>query len=296
MVKEKNNNKNNLVSKLSNAIKVSSIVLIVVLGTGLNYQTIQAIKTENTYIEEVQKIEKTFDKEINVIYVNCVTNHDSSRNTDWWNYPQEICLFKNPDESNLLLPVSKKYKLPEEFVPSDLVTSEAEGIRFLKPLLVRQIILDPLKKLGKAAKSDGIDLSVTSAYRSYPNQDNTYEYWVDYNGNSPERADMISARPGHSEHQLGTTVDFSSSETRDRIGDIFHNTRAAHWLADNAWKYGFVLSYPEGAEETTGYKYESWHYRYIGIENAREWHESGMVLSEWLEEHSWLVKSTAIEN
>jgi D-alanyl-D-alanine carboxypeptidase len=94
---------------------------------------------------------------------------------------------------------------------------------------------------------------------------------------------MISARAGHSQHQLGTAIDFSSAEINDGLSGIFANTQASKWLNENAWKYGFVISYPEGGEYATGYSYESWHYRYIGRSNAQEMINSGMILEKYLQ-------------
>ena len=121
---------------------------------------------------------------------------------------------------------------------------------------------------------------MVSGYRSYSTQINTYNYWVGVNG--IDGADKISARAGHSQHQLGTAIDFSSSEVADGLGGSFRYTKAATWLAENAWRYGFAISYPSGYEAVTGYSYESWHYRYIGITNAKEMHDSGMILELYL--------------
>ena len=145
-----------------------------------------------------------------------------------------------------------------------------------------------LKALNTQAKADGIDLSVISSYRSYSQQVSTYNYWVSYNGGSTNAADQISARAGHSQHQLGTAIDFSTNEIHDAIGDAFTSTKAAKWLATNAWKYGFALAYPLGSESITGYSHESWHFRYIGISNAQQWHDSGKILELWLREKNGL--------
>src|SRR5690606_1306605 len=123
---------------------------------------------------------------------------------------------------------------------------------------------------------------VLSAYRSYGTQASTYQYWVNYNG-SQVAADQISARPGHSQHQLGTTVDFTTSEIGDRLGSEFDNTKASQWLLSNAYKYGFVISDPEGEVGVTGYGHESWHWRYIGVSSAEEMVHSGLVLEEYLQ-------------
>ncbi|NLA46732.1 MAG: M15 family metallopeptidase, partial [Firmicutes bacterium] len=95
-----------------------------------------------------------------------------------------------------------------------------------------------------------------------------------------EAANRFSARPGQSEHQLGTTVDFGGTSADWTTG--FANTKQGKWLLNNAHLYGFALSYPEGKESVTGYIYEPWHFRYIGVAVAKEWKESGLVLCEFL--------------
>ena len=196
---------------------------------------------------------------------------------NWWNYPDDITL--TPKSGNdLLVVVSKKYKLPDSYAPSDLVRIDTQGIRSSGQMYLRSIVVNDLKKLMQDAQSAGVTLSIKSAYRSYATQISTYQYWVSYNGGNVNYADQVSARPGHSEHQLGTTVDFGTNE-----GVAFNNSRAAKWLQDNAWKYGFVLSYPNGSHTVTGFTYEGWHYRYIGIDNARKQTESGLIPLLWLQ-------------
>ncbi|MBI2356558.1 M15 family metallopeptidase [Candidatus Dojkabacteria bacterium] len=201
----------------------------------------------------------------------------------WWAYPKEI---KETTRSgdDLLVLVNKEYKLPSTYAPKDLVYANTSGIRVttVKSYMLRSIVINDLKALNDDAKLAGLDLSVISGYRSYSTQASTYQYWVNYNGGNADVVDQISARPGHSQHQLGTAMDFSSSEIGDRLGSEFDNTKAGEWLAENAWKYGFVISYPKGFERVTGYDYESWHYRYIGRENAKEMKDSGEILEVWL--------------
>jgi zinc D-Ala-D-Ala carboxypeptidase len=123
-----------------------------------------------------------------------------------------------------------------------------------------------LQRLIEHAQRDGVDLSVVSGYRSYQTQQTTYDYWLSQNGGNVDFVDKISARAGHSEHQLGTVVDFSSSEVGDALGNRFNNSQTNIWLAENAPLYGFRLSYPQGKESETGYNYEGWHYRYYGAD------------------------------
>jgi D-alanyl-D-alanine carboxypeptidase len=122
-------------------------------------------------------------------------------------------------------------------------------------LLLRKIVIPDLMAMNEAAQNDGVVLQLSSAFRSYEYQKDVYERNVKQLGK--DQADRESAQPGKSQHQLGTTVDFGS------ITDAFALSPAGIWLADNAWRFGFSLSYPEGLEWLTGYKYESWHFRYL---------------------------------
>lgn len=203
--------------------------------------------------------------------------------SNWWEYPSKIYLVTKSG-NDLLVLVNKKYKLPSSYAPSDLVLAEKSGIRVKAKgtYYVRKILINDLKELNTQAKKDGIDLSVISAYRSYSTQKSTYDYWVKYNNGCVSCADRISARAGHSQHQLGTAIDFGSKENGDVVGSSFDSTKAAKWLVDNGWKYGFVIGYPKGSESVTRYNYESWHYRYIGVGNAKMMKESGVILEEFL--------------
>lgn len=204
----------------------------------------------------------------------------TSNAAKWWRYTKEIKPVTRSGDDLLVL-VNKEYQLQQTYAPSDLVLASNSGIRRGNNYYLRNILINDLKNLVNAATADSIDLSIVSGYRSYSTQVATYNHWVNVNG--IDGADKISARAGHSQHQLGTAVDFSSSEVSDGLGGSFYTTKAAVWLYNNAWKYGFAISYPSGYESTTGYSYESWHYRYIGVANAQEMHNSGMILEVYLE-------------
>jgi len=130
--------------------------------------------------------------------------------------------------------VNKQYKLPSTYAPRDLVSASESGIRRGENYYLREIIIPDLKNLINDAKTEGIDLSIVSAYRSYQTQVDTYNYWLNKNNNDTEYVDTFSARAGHSQHQLGTTLDFSTNEINDALGDSFANTKAGKWLAKNA--------------------------------------------------------------
>ncbi|MGI6443477.1 MAG: M15 family metallopeptidase [Candidatus Dojkabacteria bacterium] len=202
---------------------------------------------------------------------------------NWWSYPTDIKPTKRHGDDLLVL-VNKEYVLSADYVPADLVSAAKSGIRKGNQHMVRNIVIADLTELVKAANNDGIDLSIRSGYRSYSTQVSTYQYWLRYNNKVADNADKVSARAGHSQHQLGTAIDFSTSEIQDGIGGRFHTTKAAKWLEENAWCYGFVISFPQGYESVTGYNYESWHYRYIGKDNALEMINSGKILEVYLRE------------
>jgi D-alanyl-D-alanine carboxypeptidase len=199
----------------------------------------------------------------------------------WWTYPEDIKVTTRHG-NDLLVLVNKEYKLPSTYAPSDLASLSSTGIINGSSYYLRSILISDLTELVNASKAEGLSLSVVSAYRSYSTQVTTYNYWVSYNGGSTDAADKISARPGHSQHQLGTAIDFSSTEVNNKLGVLFNDTLASKWLAANGYKYGFVISYPSGYESLTGYSYESWHYRYIGKTYAKEMHDSGMILETYL--------------
>lgn len=184
---------------------------------------------------------------------------------------------------DLLVLVNKQYQLPADYWPTDLTAIESSGVRVVfGGLQVRQVLIQDLADMVAAAGAEGLDLAVLSAYRSYETQVSTYNYWVSVAGQA--EADRISARPGHSQHQLGTAIDFTSSEIGDQLGTQFADSWAGQWMQDNSWKYGFALSYPNGWESTTGYSYEPWHFRYIGKANAAAMIGSGQILEYYLQD------------
>ena len=117
------------------------------------------------------------------------------------------------------------------------------------------------------AASEGITLNVISGYRSYSNQQGTYQYWVSQYGRS--KADTVSARPGHSEHQSGLAADIND------LGQGWANTTEGKWLNNNCYKYGFIIRYPKGKEGITGYIFEPWHIRYVGNDLASKLYNGG---------------------
>ena len=171
------------------------------------------------------------------------------------------------------------YRLPADYYPGDLVDTSAAGVN--GGYAVRNHVIADLAALGSAARSAGRPIQLVSGFRSYQTQQQTFDYWVSVGGY--EQALRTSARAGHSEHQLGTTVDVTSAGGAApwNYAD-WAATPAGAWMAANAWRYGFVMSYPRGRFATVCYDYEPWHYRYIGRDAAYRIAVSGLTLREWL--------------
>ncbi len=180
------------------------------------------------------------------------------------------------DGDYLMALVTKQTTLGK-YAPHDIVPLPDEICHVWKYSL-REEAAGHLIELCEAAREEDLEIRVISAYRSYDTQNTLFQEYASAHGE--EAANRFSARPGQSEHQLGTTVDFGGTDD-DKYAS-FADTPQGQWLAEHAYKFGFVMSYPPGSEEVTGYIYEPWHFRYIGEEAAREWKESGKVLCEFL--------------
>lgn len=165
----------------------------------------------------------------------------------------------NPDDLELYYLIDKKHNVGEAYVPKGLVRlvkNESYNIN-RNDLSLRPDVEKGLRRLAEAAKKDGITLLVSSTYRSYEYQKNLFQKWVRIDGLA--EAERESARAGTSQHQLGSAIDFGSIE------DSFADTKMGKWLEKNAAEYGWSLSFPKGYEDITGYRWECWHYRFIGI-------------------------------
>lgn len=205
-----------------------------------------------------------------------VTNHESL----------PVCTFgdvKTPlarQSDWALTLVDTDLEVPSDYVPDDLVGAYTAGIPSYQK--VRTIMIPELTEMATAAAAAGAPLDIASGYRDYWTQVDTFAHWVTEKGVWGALVD--SARPGHSEHQLGMAIDFATPGGPDpwNVPDFATDTAAGKWLFANAWRYGFVLSYPKGATAKTCYEYEPWHYRYVGVAEAAAFRNSGLTLREWL--------------
>jgi len=166
------------------------------------------------------------------------------------------------------------YHLPATYAPSDLVDSSTAGVN--GGYLLRQLVAADLRLMAADARAAGAPIRLVSGYRSHAQQQATFDYWVSVGGY--EQALRTSARAGHSEHQLGTAIDVTGENDAApwEYAD-WGATPAGGWMAANAWRYGFVMSYPRGAFDLTCYNYEPWHYRYVGRDLAAAIAGSGMT-------------------
>jgi D-alanyl-D-alanine carboxypeptidase len=171
----------------------------------------------------------------------------------------------------------------KDYVPPDLVSVREAGIG--GGGYIRQVAIDDLGAMARAAAEAGAPLVVWSGYRSYEQQVSIFNGYASFDGY--EDAVTYSARPGHSEHQLGLAIDFGSAAGGSPLEGDWGTTRAGRWMAENAWTYGWVLSYPRGEgsalfSDVTCFHYEPWHYRYLGRGTAAKVHDSGLTIREYL--------------
>lgn len=188
---------------------------------------------------------------------------------------------KKTYEDYTYLDVGQTVSIPDtSYIPSDLVLLNKENTTY--SICLKKDASTALEEMIKAAKNDGYIIKVSSGFRTYGDQKYILEKNIK-NGN--KNASIAIAKPGHSEHQLGVAVDLTSPSINNASATTrFQNTAEAKWLEDNSYKYGFIQSYPEDKEGITGYMYEAWHYRYVGVDMAKEIHESGKALNEFLKE------------
>lgn len=214
--------------------------------------------SENNYVDNSEKENEIIEK--NKLYSN-----------------KDVSLENN----DYLMLINKKISIDENYIPPDLVIP---NVKFrVADDMCREMRLDAaneLEDMFNAAKEAGINLIAISGYRSYDYQREVYDKSVVTEGQ--EYTDNYVAIPGTSEHQTGLVMDLLSEEYLG-LDEGFENTKAFKWIMENMTNYGFILRYPKGKEDITGYDYEPWHLRYVGVDVAREVMDNGLTLEEYLE-------------
>ncbi len=181
------------------------------------------------------------------------------------------------DAASLWVVVNKQRPLnPVSYEPAVVPVP----VPYINEPFLRQEAADAAVQLFAAITAEtGLELQAQSSYRSYSTQESVYAGWVDSLGQAG--ADLTSARPGHSEHQTGLAIDVNALPDQGCALEVcWGNTPHAQWIAANSWRFGFIVRYPDGMTPITGYEYEAYHLRYVGIELATEMHTTGVATLE----------------
>lgn len=249
---------------------VSLLIVIIIVASVLYKGQSSASKgekeqpIETATKEKVQKVDAEPVKEENTPKDESKQQSKEKPKVDENGYIKGQQLPSEPTYIKGILIANKKYPLPADFSPG--VDPEANAA---------------LNTMSAAAKVNGFELTAFSSFRSYDYQKQLYMKYVNKDGQAA--ADRYSARPGYSEHQTGLAFDIGEVGNEDVwLTDAFGETPAGQWLVKHAHEYGFILRYPKGKEDITGYMYESWHFRYVGIKLAKEIYEKNVTLEEYL--------------
>lgn len=198
-----------------------------------------------------------------VSLVNVNSNYDHYENT------------KQTDLNKGILMLVNKYNyLPENYNPNDIV--DVKNWYCYGENKIKEEVYQKFIEMFNVAKGEDKKLIISSGYRTYEEQKETYNNYVDRYGT--KKGDALAARPGFSEHETGLTLDIT---TGSATKDTFEDTEEFKWLKENSYKYGFILRYPKNKEDITGYAYEPWHYRYVGVEVATKIHELDITFDEY---------------
>ena len=220
-------------------------------------------KVKYFHIENIDRYDSYKDKNSSMSISEVIMNVNISLDKEFYS---DIKTVKDPDDTLVL--VNKYYGLPSGIEPKHLVNIEGEKME--------SVAADAMKKMISDLRSTGLHIILQSGYRSEETQSIIYNRNVTNRGK--ERADKYSARPNHSEHQTGLAMDLSTDGT---LEETFENTKQFAWLQENAHKYGFIMRYPKDKVYMTGYGYEPWHYRYVGVEIATLIKNEGITFEEY---------------
>lgn len=207
-------------------------------------------KVKYFHIENIDRYNSYKAKNENLSIEEIIINVGASLDYDYYNHTREVT-----EPYDTLVLVNKYHILPSGIEPKNLVNIEGQRME--------KVAADAMSKMVKDMRSDGLSIILQSGYRSEELQTTIYNRNVQNRGQ--ERADKYSARPNSSEHQTGLAMDLSTDGT---LEETFENTPQFKWLNENAHKYGFIMRYPKDKVYMTGYEYEPWHYRYVGVEIA----------------------------
>ncbi len=255
-------------------LNVQEIIYIInndyyVTGITYNDKVVEIIKNKYCIKDYLKRYVNYYNKNTDLDINKVISNVNANLDYEYYTNTSSVDLSKG----NLVL-VNKYYKLDKNYVPDDLVTIES---KYGNTRQMKKEAYEAFKIMFEAAKKDGLHFYIASPYRSYSYQQTLYNNYVKSDGK--KNADTYSARPGYSEHQTGLAVDLMATGTTTL--NEFGGTKEYEWLIKNAHKYGFILRYPKDKEDITGYIYEPWHYRYLGVDIATKVYESGLTYDEY---------------
>ena len=239
-----------------------SIIVVVLKGDG----KVNKVRKENISVSD-KKVKKD-DEVVEKALEKAPSNHQEFKTLKDGDYVTEegytLKIIDGIAYIDDFIIVNKTYSLPSNYQPKDpYVTVSGERCNDC----INKDAMEAFRLMKSDAQSIGLNIYISSGYRSYSYQDRIYHNYVSVSGK--EGADTYSARPGHSEHQTGTCFDLNS------IDDSFAATAEGKWVNDHAYLYGFIIRYPKGKEAITGYQYESWHLRYVGKDLAGKLYHDG---------------------
>ncbi len=243
---------------------------------------------------------------IGLVLRGCESDTFKTYTTGDFTYMSDISLVENilnTTDDKYLVIVNKQNPLDDSYEPEKLVGVDKTYTWYEKTIQLDEATAQAAIAMINEMKAAGIDdIYITSGYRSYEYQKTLFdnymyeEYLKDKNLTKAEREELVrqySAYPGESEHQSGLCVDFITSAMNSDLvnytsenskgGIGFAETQAFEWLCENAHKFGFILRYPDGKTDETGYSYESWHYRFVGVDVATKIHNANLTLEEWVD-------------
>ena len=236
----------------------------------INNTTLSLINEKYFVIDYLDRYLKYYKNNNDLEYKEIITRVNSNLDYEFYVDSKESDLTKE-----MYTLVNKYNYLNENFIPKDLVT--ITGIYARDKAQLVKIAYDNFVKMADNARKENLTIKVTTGYRSYNFQSTLYNNYVKADG--VKNADTYSARPGYSEHQLGYSADLTND--KNVSFNSFEKTDEFKWLQDNAHKYGFILRYPKNKEYITGYMFESWHYRYVGVDIATYIYENNITYEEY---------------
>lgn len=245
------------------------IFLMIIVGGTIMYQKINLKKEPSSPNQESQSTkEKENTDQTNVALEKAPSNFNEFQNLEDGNYITEkgytLVMKDGMAYIDGHLIVNKTYSVTEDYQPQnpEEPVTEERCINCLE-----KEVMSAFQLMKSDATSVGLNIYIASGYRGYTYQEKLYNNYTAVSGT--EQADTYSARPGHSEHQTGLCFDLNS------VDDSFANTDEGRWINENAYLYGFIIRYPKGKENITGYQYESWHLRYVGKDLAEKLYNNG---------------------